>query len=169
MNTNRYTYLDVNTCCDENDIHEQLKDDEWVKVINKKRQQKIQSPCWFYNNGGCRHKNGTEKTENECKYLHIYANNVQRPSHLTSQKPCDKMNLEGVCKWKEQCKYSHRILNEEEWKEYYSDIPYIFRFHIQRRQYLEAKVQELESKINILEYKLNSMDIHYEERISKLE
>ena len=174
MDTNRYRYLDTISCCDDtHEPHEKSQEEteqtDWVRVINKKRQQKIQSPCWFYNNGGCRHKNGHIKNENECKYLHIYANNVQRPPHLTSQKPCDKMNIEGVCKWRDQCKYSHRTLSESEWKEFYPDVPFMFRFHIQRRQYLEAKVQELESKLSILEYKINAMDTYYEDKCSKLE
>lgn len=158
-------------CCNHDDPCCTDDDDNlsWVHVINKRRNQKINLPCWFFNNGGCRHKDGSLKTEKDCKYLHVYSNNVQRPPHLISGRPCDKYNLEGTCRWNDQCKYSHRILSEDEWKQFYPSIPYVLRFHIHRQKYLETVIEELQSKINILEFKLNSMDNYFEEKINQLE
>lgn len=152
----------------EYDIHN-LTEEEWISIVDKKRNEKINMPCWFFNNGGCRHKDGRLKSEKDCKYLHVYSNHIIRPPHLISGKPCDKFNLEGYCRWKDHCKYSHRLLTEEEWNVFYPTIPYALRFHIHRRQYLENKIDELQNKINILEFKLNSMDELYENKLLELE
>lgn len=155
--------MEHNYCCSESS-----DDATWVQVVNKRRKAKIHEPCWFFNNGGCRHKDGTSKDEKECKYLHVYSTNVKRPPHLNSPKPCDKFNLEGYCRWRDHCKYSHRILTEEEWSEFYPEIPYFFRGVIQRRQFLESKIEELESRLSITEYKLSEMDRYYEEKFAKI-
>jgi hypothetical protein len=148
-------------------------DNNWTVVSNRRRKNeetevsdmeecKIVEPCWFYNNGGCKHKDGTEKSANECKYLHVYSENVERPTHLTIRKPCDKLNLEGECKWNDNCKYSHKNLTAEEWCRYYPGIPYNLRSNIQKRQQLENKLIELEGRLKILEFKQDGMtrDIH---------
>nr|QBK87601.1 MAG: hypothetical protein LCMAC201_05140 [Marseillevirus LCMAC201] len=114
---------------------------------------KISEPCWFYNNGGCRHKDGTEKTSEECKYLHIYSENVKRPPHLSTRKPCDKFNLEGECKWHDGCKYSHRNLTPEEWSRFYPEIPYTLKTNIQKRLQIESNIQDLEGKMRVMEFK----------------
>jgi len=75
---------------------------------------RINEPCWFYNNGGCRFKNGMPKSQSDCKYLHVYRRNVMRPLHLKSSKPCIKYNLYGKCSWGDNCKYSHKKLDEVE-------------------------------------------------------
>lgn len=144
----------------------------WITVENKKKKNndiekqtlisevkddslngKIIEPCWFYNNGGCKNKDGTEKTSKECKYLHIYSENVKRPPHLCIKKPCDKFNLEGECKWQDNCKYSHRNLTSEEWGKLYPEIPYTLKNNIQKRQNLENRIYDLECRIKILEFK----------------
>lgn len=119
--------------------------------------EKIAEPCWFYNNGGCRHKDGSEKCAKECKYLHIYSENVRRPPHLSTRKPCDKYNLEGECRWYNNCKYSHRNLTTEEWSKFYPGIPYTLRTNVQKRQQIENKLLEMEAKIQILEFKQNGI------------
>jgi len=159
-------YCNHDVCNHDDEIDDNLT---WVQVINKKRNQKINLPCWFFNNGGCRHKDGSLKAEKDCKYLHVYSNNVQRPPHLINGRPCDKYNLEGNCRWNDQCKYSHRALTEDEWIQFYPNIPYVLRYHIHRQKYLETIIEELQSKINILEFKLNEMDNYFEEKINQLE
>lgn len=144
-------------------------ENNWTLVTNKKRpiileesvdstdstdsSEKIAEPCWFYNNGGCRHNDGSIKKSDDCKYLHIYSENVKRPPHLSIRKPCDKYNLEGECRWYNNCKYSHRNLSTEEWSKFYPGIPYTLRTNVQRRQQMENKILDLEAKIGILEFK----------------
>jgi len=85
---------------------------------------KIEEPCWFFNNGGCRNRDGSLKNSSECKYLHVYAPNAKRPPHLYIKKPCDKFNINGDCRWQDNCKYSHRNLTHEEWEHFYPNIQY---------------------------------------------
>jgi len=122
-----------------------------------KQEGKIQEPCWFYNNGGCKHKDGTEKLDSECKYLHYISDNVKRPPHLGLKKPCDKYNLEGECKWVETCKYSHRNLTAEEWSIYYPGIPFTLKNSLQRLVQIEQNLTELERRVKILEFKQEGM------------
>ena len=128
-------------------------------VIKQKAEdsQKIPEPCWFFNNGGCKHKDGTEKLDSECKYLHILSDNVKRPPHLGLKKPCDKYNLEGECKWVDTCKYSHRNLTPEEWSIYYPGIPFTLKTNLQRLSQLETQFLELERRVKILEFKQDGM------------
>lgn len=137
-------------------------DNPWTLVSRRKykeyyneedNEERITEPCWFYNNGGCRHKDGTEKPASECKYLHIYSENVKRPPHLNAKKPCDKYNLEGDCRWYDNCKYSHKNLTPEEWERFYPDIPYTLKNNVQKRIQIENKINDLESRIKILEFK----------------
>lgn len=114
---------------------------------------KISEPCWFYNNGGCRHKDGTEKTAEECKYMHLYSENVKRPPHLSTKKPCDKYNLEGECKWHDNCKYSHRNLTPDEWSRFYPGIPYTLKTNVQKRLLIENRLADLEGKMRVIEFK----------------
>lgn len=163
------------------------EENAWTLVTGKRRKQyyepekeilpdknppkpsdKISEPCWFFNTGGCRHKDGTEKGAHECKYLHIISSSVKRPPHLNNRKPCDKFNLEGICYWNNNCKYSHRNLTAEEWSKYYPGIPHTLKNNINKRNILEAKLGELESRIKILEYKISSMDEHFEVRLNTL-
>lgn len=129
---------------------------------------KIKSPCWYFNTGGCRNKDGTPKSEENCKYLHVYSPHIQRPHHIAPNKPCDKYNLEGYCKWGDYCKYLHKSLTQEEWETFYPNIPYALKINNQKRQMLDIKISELESKINILEYKIKSMDEYYEQNLKLL-
>jgi len=129
---------------------------------------KIKSPCWYYNTGGCKNKDGSNKKEEDCKYLHVYSPHIQKPQHITQTKPCDKFNLEGHCKWGDYCKYLHKNLSQEEWDTFYPGIPYALKINNQKRQMLDIKIGELESKINILEYKLKSMDEYYEQSLKLL-
>ncbi len=129
-------------------------------------QQKIKEPCWFFNTGGCKNRDGTDKPESECKYIHVYSNNIKRPPHLSPVRPCDKHNIEGYCRWGDYCKYSHRNLSQEEWGQFYPNVPFILKSNNQKRQLLEVKIGELESRINILEYKLKSMDEYYEKTLA---
>lgn len=114
---------------------------------------KIPEPCWFYNNGGCRNKDGTDKVSDECKYIHMYSDGVKRPPHLNSKKPCDRFNLEGDCRWYDSCKYSHRNLTPEEWIRHYPGIPYTLKTHTQKRVEIENKLMNLSGRIQILEFK----------------
>lgn len=134
----------------------------WTLVARKRKlksenscddEEKITEPCWFFNNGGCRHKDGTNKTSDECKYLHNYSSNVRRPPHLTIRKPCDKYNLEGDCQWNENCKYSHHNLSPEEWSRYYPGIPYTLKTNVQKRMLLEKKLADIEGRMKVFEYK----------------
>ena len=127
---------------------------------------KIPEPCWFYNNGGCRHKDGTEKGADICKYKHIYSTEVRRPPHLCTKKPCDKFNLEGDCKWHDNCKYSHRNLTPEEWSRFYPGIPYTLRTNIERRIQMERQMAEMESHLGILKFKQDGL-IKEIQRINK--
>ena len=128
--------------------------DSWT-VVKKKPEliNKIQEPCWFYNNGKCRHKNGVEKTDEECKYLHVYTENIKRPIHLCINKPCDKYHMEGECLWTDNCKYSHKPLTQEEWYKYYPTIPFGVSSNVTKRLKLEEQVHEIDERIKILEYK----------------
>lgn len=137
-------------------------------VILRSVSQKITEPCWFYNNGGCRNPDGSEKLEKECKYVHEYSQNVKRPVHLAVPKPCDKYNLEGYCKWRDFCKYSHRNLTQEEWLQFYPGIPFVLKTNVQKRLALEELIVDLESRIKILEYKITSMDSHYEKKFKAI-
>lgn len=133
-------------------------DNIWTIVNHKKKNwftdfEKVSEPCWFYNNGGCRHKDGSEKTAVECKYLHETSENVKRPPHLVIKKPCDKFNLEGECKWYDTCKYSHRNLTPDDWCRFYPGIPYTLKTNIEKRLELEHKIVELEKKLYIMEFK----------------
>lgn len=136
-------------------------DNVWTVVNRNKKKwysEKISEPCWFYNNGGCRHKDGSEKNATECKYIHCSSDNVKRPPHLAVKKPCDKFNLEGECKWYESCKYSHRSLTPEEWSRYYPGIPYTLKTNIEKRLELENKIQSLEKQLYIMEFKNAGMN-----------
>ena len=143
-----------------------LRNEEDIRI--RSNSEKIKSPCWYYNTGGCRNKDGTSKNEEDCKYLHVYSPHIQRPQHISPNKPCDKYNLEGYCKWGEYCKYLHKNLSQDEWETYYPGIPYALKLNSQKRQMLEIKIGELESRINILEYKLKSMDDYYEKSLKLL-
>jgi hypothetical protein len=160
------------------------EDSSWKTVVRKgigtsssgpatinilKKDDKINQPCWFYNMGGCKNKDGTEKKEDECRYLHIISPTITRPQHINPSRPCDKFNLEGFCKFGDYCKYSHKNLTPEEWEIYYKDISYTLKINNQKRQFVELRIKEMESKINILEYKLKSMDEHYEQRVKILQ
>lgn len=158
-------------------------DNLWTVVINKRNKKpvdvspelspspepssldsaKITEPCWFYNNGGCKHKDGTEKAAHECKYLHTFSDNVKRPPHLSTKKPCDKFNLEGECRWHESCKYSHRSLTPEEWGRFYPSVPYTIKNNVQKRIAIETKLQDIEGRMKVIEYKQDGMcrDIQY--------
>jgi len=132
--------------------------------------EKINEPCWFFNNGGCKNRDGTDKPETDCKYLHIISPYAKKPPLVINNvpRPCDKHNIEGYCKWGDYCKYSHRNLSQEEWVTLYPNLPFVLKTNNQKRQLLEVKIDELESRINILEYKLKSMDDYYEKTISIL-
>ena len=114
---------------------------------------KISEPCWFYNNGGCKNRDGTEKTSEECKYLHLLCENVKRPPHLSTRKPCDKYNLEGECKWHDNCKYSHRNLTPDEWSRFYPGMPYTLKTNVQKRLEIESKLLDIEGRMRIIEFK----------------
>jgi len=114
---------------------------------------KILEPCWFYNNGGCHNKDGSEKLEDSCKYLHQTTEFLKRPSHLVVKKPCDRYNLEGECIWNDSCKYSHRNLSAEEWIKFYPDIPFTIKTNIKKRIIIEKRLIDLDSKIKVIEFK----------------
>ena len=118
---------------------------------------KITEPCWFFNNGGCKHKDGTDKSADECKYQHIMSDNVRRPPHLATRKPCDKFNLEGDCRWGENCKYSHRSLTPEEWSRFYPDTPFSLKNNIQKRLQMEHRMENMEEKIRYMETRHEGM------------
>lgn len=124
----------------------------------RENSEKISEPCWFFNNGGCKHKDGSEKTADECKYLHIYSENVKRPPHLSTKKPCDKYNLEGECNWGDNCKYSHRSLTTDEWARYYPQIPFSLKTNITlQKKVVETKVSDIEERIKVMEFKQDGM------------
>ena len=159
-----------------------LMDNNWTIVSRKKRMSntsfdnctsdrfndtKINQPCWFFNNGGCRNKDGSTKDANDCKYLHVYSDDVNRPPHLNTKKPCDKYNLEGECPWFEGCKYSHRNLSPDEWSLHYPGIPYTLRTNIQKRLLQENKIQDMEGRLKVLEFKQNGITRDFQTLIKK--
>jgi hypothetical protein len=157
-----------------------MEDDSWQMVVKRgiggnsshslltRKDDKINQPCWFYNTGGCKNKDGSEKKEEECRYLHIISPTITRPQHINPSRPCDKFNLEGFCKFGDYCKYSHRNLSPDEWEVFYKDIPYSLKINNQKRQFLELKLKEMDSRINILEYKQKSMDEHHEQQLKSI-
>lgn len=157
---------------DENGLYEHSSEEFMIQTIGEysspnptggeeqyqENPEKITEPCWFFNNGGCKHKDGSQKTGDECKYLHIYSENVKRPPHLSTKKPCDKYNLEGECTWGDNCKYSHRSLTTDEWSKYYPTIPFSLKtnLHLQKK-ILETKVNDIEERIKVMEFKQDGM------------
>jgi hypothetical protein len=159
---------------------------KWSYIVDTKKNGKKYKKCWYFNNGGCKNSDGTLKKESECNYIHEYNTPSESPSieddcnsnELTNGhnytalkrnfsnsnilqgtlKPCDRYNLEGFCKWIEYCKYSHRVLSEDEWKQYYPDIPYNLLLNSQKRQVLENMLSDMDCRIKILEYKLECID-----------
>ena len=98
----------------------------WKIVSKKQKNTQIQKPCWFYNTGSCKNKDGSLKADEDCKYVHIISPNITRPPHINTMRPCDKFNLDGNCKWGEYCKYSHETLTVEKWNEVYiNDYPIV--------------------------------------------
>lgn len=84
---------------------------EELKIVKK------DSPCWFFNNGGC--KNSAE----DCNYKHE-VKVIRKPLHL--QQPCKYYHLftTGECKDKE-CVYDHTYeLYKEEWEYHFLEYPY---------------------------------------------
>lgn len=141
-----------------------IKNEQMYNSFYSNTNEKISEPCWFFNNGGCRHKDGSEKNANECKYLHIYSENVKRPPHLSTKKPCDKFNLEGECNWGDNCKYSHRTLTTDEWEKYYPEVPFTLKTSfIHQKQVLETTISDIEEHIKVMEFKQDGMstDIQY--------
>jgi len=51
--------------------------EDWQYICKKR--VKINEPCWFYNTSGCKNKDGSEKKDHECKYMHVKSNNVRKP------------------------------------------------------------------------------------------
>lgn len=145
----KITHSTENNQCTFDEVHQ--------PYIYQKYSNKITDPCWFYNNGGCRHKDGSEKIADECKYLHIYSENVERPPHLNTRRPCDKYNLEGECKWHNNCKYSHRNLSPDEWSKFYPSVPYTLRTNLQKRVQIENNVNSIDGRMNIVEFKQDGM------------
>ena len=138
----------------------------WTIVQGKRKKEdindyiqenKIDDPCWFYNNGGCRNKDGTEKAEENCKYTHIMSSTIKRPPHLIVKKPCDRFNLEGLCIWKDICKYSHRNLSPDEWNRYYPTVPFQMKLNIKKRMLLEKALNDIDSQIKVFEFKIEGI------------
>jgi len=129
------------------------------KKIDKKL--KINEPCWFYNTTGCKNKDGSDKCDDECKYLHIRVANVKKPVHI-NQKPCNKYNVDGFCKWNTKCLYSHRDLETAEWISQFPNVPHIVKASIS----IHKVVSELADKVKMLE----TPDIsHLKDRVKLLE
>lgn len=111
----------------------------------------VHEVCWFYNNRGCYRKDGSPKPETECRFLHVLLDpaeklRMKKPSYLNpsgtaggsvagsnglgtapftpTSKPCDKYNLNKRCAWGLTCKYSHRTLTMDEWRNHYPDMAY---------------------------------------------
>lgn len=126
-------------------------------------------PCWFYNNGGCKNKDGTIKNDKDCKFQHIFTNKCVKPTHVYIKKPCDKYNLEGSCNWINNCKYSHDSIISEEWEKYYPNIPFIINVNIKKRIELETRIHNLEEQLTILKYKQECMQKDFENILNVIE
>ncbi len=89
---------------------------------SKNNVTKIKKPCWWFNNGGCKHNDGTEKSEKDCKYLHVKAE-VRKPLHL--QHPCYNWHIRtpGRCNIK-NCLGDHGEykLTAKEWQYHFGGV-----------------------------------------------
>jgi len=84
--------------------------------------KKINKPCYFYNTGGCYNIDGTEKKEEDCKYLHIkIIEPLEKPQHLKA--PCKYYHLRGYCS-NRYCIFGHSELSEDRWKKYFPSKNY---------------------------------------------
>jgi hypothetical protein len=80
---------------------------------------KINKPCYFYNTGGCFNPNGSLKSNNDCKYLHIKVNEpLEKPQHLKA--PCKYYHLRGYCK-NPYCAFGHIELSKHRWQKYFNN------------------------------------------------
>lgn len=83
---------------------------------------KINKPCYFYNTGGCYNNDGSPKTADQCKYLHIKVDEpLEKPQHL--KPPCKFYHLRRYCRnvW---CIFGHAELSKERWEKYFPQHPY---------------------------------------------
>jgi len=168
-----------------------MEDTEGWSIVGSRRKprpivtepDKIQEACWFYNNGGCVRKDRTPKPDEECKYLHILSPDSKKPSHLSANKPCDKLNLYGMCKWKDSCKYSHRKLTEEEHHRYYGNFPPVHQESPpatpvvapvslppkdSQLARLVSRIEDLESRVSLLSFQLRASDSRFDNRLTLL-
>ncbi len=78
---------------------------------------KIHKPCYFYNTGGCYHSDGTVKTGEQCKYLHVKINEpLEKPQHL--KPPCKFYHLRAHCK-NLYCVFGHCELSTSRWTRFF--------------------------------------------------
>lgn len=106
-----------------------------------------QEPCYFYNTGGCYHKDGREKTQKECQYLHIKLDSpMERPQHLKT--PCRYYHLSGHCK-NPYCRFGHSELPRYRWYRFF-DSPYLGRGYSQACVWDRLKTEDEQIKETIL-------------------
>jgi len=135
--------------------------DDWNYIKKKSfKQNKIKEPCWFYNTTGCKNKDGSEKSDSDCKYMHVHVANVKKPLHI-NQKPCSKYNIDGFCKWKDSCLYSHKDLDMNEWSSQFPNIPHIVKASIGIHKVvadLEASLEKQNTEINSLKNQARQLE-----------
>ena len=79
-------------------------------------------PCFFYNTGGCYNKDGSVKTQDQCKYQHILVDYpMEKGQHLKA--PCKYYHLRGFCK-NPYCLFGHLELSNEKWGWYFPQHAY---------------------------------------------
>ena len=97
------------------------------------------SPCWFYNNGGCKNE--------KCSFSHIIVNNLRKPIQI--QKPCKYQN-ECI---NQNCQFDHFELTENEWKYHFIGIRYpgvgYYKSEKNQKQKPEIKISfEIKGDVN---------------------
>lgn len=88
-----------------------------ITNVNNNNNNKVNRPCFFYNTGGCFHKNGFPKKDNECKYMHVKVDYpMEKGQHLRA--PCKYFHLGRMCK-NPSCMFGHTELSYEKWNWYF--------------------------------------------------
>lgn len=84
-------------------------------------------PCYFYNTGGCYHKDGSEKLQSECPFLHIKIDSpMEKPQRL--KPPCKYYHLRGWCK-NPDCIFGHVELTAQRWNQFFTNKSYPGKFY----------------------------------------
>jgi len=99
--------------------------------------KKIQKPCYFYNTGGCYNSDGSPKSEQDCKYLHVKViEPLEKPQHL--KPPCKYYHLRKICN-NSCCVFGHSELSYDRWTQYFPTHEYPGKDYTRAEQYVWEK------------------------------